>query len=127
MKNRRFFAIILLSVLALLQVRVAFAACEMPASAHEPAGCCTSPALSADNDRAMHEIGAPCPTEQCIEAYGAPRADDRAPLGAHAFVIADRTPAPFSARAVPPALRVSAAPAHAPHTSLVYVLQRLLI
>ena len=131
MKNRRLYAIILLAALALLQVRVAFAACDVasqkaldsigaaPCGAHHG----TENAMPSVDDRAVS-----CALPDCV-AMVAPQESDYSTLlgsGFSGFAHAP-PPAAYSAYSSDACLHTSVTPAHGVHTRLIYVLQRLLI
>lgn len=131
MKNQRLYAFLLLLALALLQVRVAFAAClngeRMTGQA--AAGCCLEHALPDGLSPTMDEGGVVC-APQCVKpSNSANDPDSRMLVGAE---LALPSPVPLlRSQLYPPsdaALRLRAAEAvRPPHTSLIYVLQRLLI
>ncbi len=128
MKNKRFYAIVLLAALAFLQVHVAFAACVMAAlsAAGSLAACCDGHEPTAKASQPVESAAPPCAIEDCIQS-DAVQVDQRALLNTQ---LPDFDPAPAPAGFSGPfeaPLRVSMTPAHPAHTSLIYVLQRLLI
>ena len=126
-KNKRFCAIFLLAVLALLQVRVALAACTIAQPASGPTSvCCDMQGATAKQMAPMHD--AACAIENCFESATAQAADHRAlassqgpQLPGAVALTAPSAPVPATS------FRISLAAAHPPHTPLIYVLQRLLI
>lgn len=128
-KNRRLSAVLLLAAFALLQVRVAFAACEMAPqnSVESVAACCV------DHDSTMgmqpvDQMAPACVGVTCAGQMSMPQADlsalrnPQTPSFAHSPRSAAVVELTFDAP-----LRVSVSQAHPAHTSLIYVLQRLII
>ena len=132
MKNKRLYAIVLLVALALLQVRVAFAACEFgQQNAVESIGAapCGEPQATGCAMSAMDDMAAlSCAPSACLDQYAAQEPDHSTPLspGFSALAHAPRA-ASFTAYRNDAPLRAAVTPAHAAHTRLIYVLQRLLI
>jgi hypothetical protein len=130
MRNKRLQAIILLAVLALLQVRVAFAACDFgPRGAMDSAAAvsCGDHEAPGHSVPVADEVAISCTPSMCLKMYAA-QGDDAPLLGSASLSFA-HTPPPLSVTAHSDAVRVRASttPAHPAHTRLIYVLQRLLI
>ena len=128
MKNRRLYAIVLLVALALLQVRLAFAACDMGSAMEHPpvGGCC-----GGETDITIgqpSEMSSACEPVRCVEAYAAQHteaavfANEQSP----SFVPL-AAPLPYSAPAANIPLSLAAASPPHTHPSLIYVFGRLLI
>ena len=128
-KNRRFYAIILLAALALLQVRLAFGACEMGASSRvAAAACCDEAEADGGMGVRVDVTGITCPAAACADQVVAPQADASVLLSAQIPSFAPAPPPfPHYRPSSDALLRIAAADGHPPHTPLIYVLQRLLI
>ena len=130
-KNRRLCAIVLLAALALLQVRVAFAAClngeRMPA---QPAAeCCLEHALPDGASQMIDEAGMEC-VPHCVKSAITSNDPDVRMLAASEFALASSAAllrSKFYAASDASLQLAGAEAAHPPHTRLIYVLQRLLI
>lgn len=131
MKNRRLCAIVLLAALALLQVRVAFAACLTGEriTGQAAAGCCLEHALPDGASQMMDETGTVC-APHCVTSSTAANDPDVRMLVGSEFALPSSPPL-RRAKLYPSSdasLRLAAAEAlRPPHTSLIYVFQRLLI
>jgi hypothetical protein len=131
MKNRRLCAIVLLAALTLLQVRVAFAAClnEERITGQPAVGCCLEHALAEGPAQMMDEAGVAC-APQCVKSSTSANDSDVRMLTGSKLALPPPAPL-FRSKLYPPSdpsLQLAAADAvHPPHTSLIYVLQRLLI
>jgi hypothetical protein len=129
-KNRRLYAILLLAALALLQIRVAVAACAMTAQteAGSLSACCDGHESTANAAQPVGDARSGCAMQNCAQPNNATKADERALLGPHLPEFAHAPGlAAFSALPSDGRLHLSVAPAHTAHTALIYVLQRLLI
>ena len=130
MKNKRLYTIILLAALALLQVRVAFAACEMGperAASSSTAAPCDHQAIDIQAP-GVQGVALVCAPSVCIEEYAAQGPAHSTLLNAGFFPFAQAPPpAPYDAFDMGVSLHAFVTPAHAAHTPLIYVLQRLLI
>lgn len=130
-KNRRPYTIFLLAALALMQVRVAFAACDMgqPSEIAPLATYCGHSATAIDAVQQAGEMSPGCEPVRCVEAFAA---QDREyvvlPNGQPAPPALPPREQPYSASApgTPLQLHLSASPRHV-HPSLIYVFGRLLI
>lgn len=131
MRNRRLYAIVLLAALALLQARLAFAGCmdAERANMQAAAGCCIEHAIPDGTSQGMDEAGAVC-VPHCLETSNN-ASDPEIRLAIGSELAAPSAPPLLRSPLYPSssaALRLAgSAAAHPPHTSLVYVLQRLLI
>jgi hypothetical protein len=131
-KNRRLSALVLLAAFALLQVRVAFAACEMervPQQAVDAvAACCLEHGSTMDVQPA-DQMGPGCVSATCAEKLDAPQADPRALLNVQVPSLAQAPPASAGVWLTSDGFLPfpGAAQGHPPHIPLIYVLQRLLI
>lgn len=131
MKNRRLYAILLLAALALLQARVAFAGCFSPERAMTQAatGCCTEHGLPDGASHGLDEPGMTC-ASHCVKSSDTTNDPDTLTLAGAELVVSPPPPLLRSALYPPSAASLRLAhneAAHPPHTSLIYVLQRLLI
>lgn len=128
-KNRRLCALLLLATFALLQVRVAFAACEMaPQNSVDSVAACCIEHDSTMNMQPVDQMGLTCVGVTCAGQVSTPQAELRALLNPEIPSFAPAPPSAVVVELTPDAsFRVSATQAHRAHTSLIYVLQRLLI
>ena len=131
MKDRRLYAIILLAALALLQVRVAFAACDVaPQKALHSIGAapCGEHQGTENAMPSVDDIAVSCALSDCV-AMVAPQESDYSTLLGSGFSALAHAPPPAacSAYSSDASLHASVTPAHGVHTRLIYVLQRLLI
>lgn len=122
--NKRLYAIILLATLALLQVRLAFAACELPPHDSSSSSGCdyngVAVSVSSNNEPAVL-----CPPSFCVQQFS--KTDTRFTASSFEGWYLPEPPAPATTAAPTTQPPPHKAAAHPAHTRLIYVLNRLLI